>query len=402
MRAAKSGKRPISKVQDGALFRRLAGAMPRVSALGRRRSAEWVSGIARSAAGQSLKSLIAANPRLNAVLGGIAGTAPYLWDLVCADPDRLLRIVTNSPEEEFAKLLRTAQRSSATASDAARVMRILRRMKTEAALLIALADIGGVWPLARVTASLTDVADTALRVGVHHLLAQAAKSRKISLADQKNPEVASGYMVLAMGKMGAHELNYSSDIDLMVFFDPTVPVEPFAGLLYIGYICERKNSVAVARAARLAHVPVKFVGGAPFGANDPYVDEFKSLVDGHAVQWAGEITRREQLAGMIRGARGVLLASQSEASPLSLLEALACQRPVMASALRNLRAYYGDAICYCQQPDRPGFPGELRAFFDRCQQGLVQTFPVSRWAEVGAAYARVYRQVLGTDGAVHR
>ena len=166
MRAAKSGKRPISKVQDGALFRRLAGAMPRVSALGRRRSAEWVSGIARSAAGKSLKSLIAANPRLNAVLGGIAGTAPYLWDLVCADPDRLLRIVTNSPEEEFAKLLRTAQRSSATASDAARVMRILRRMKTEAALLIALADIGGVWPLARVTASLTDVADTALRVGV--------------------------------------------------------------------------------------------------------------------------------------------------------------------------------------------------------------------------------------------
>ena len=223
MRAAKSGKRPISKVQDGALFRRLAGAMPRVWALGRRRSAEWVSGIARSAAGKSLKSLIAANPRLNAVLGGIAGTAPYLWDLVCADPDRLLRIVTNSPEEEFAKLLRTAQRSSATASDAARVMRILRRMKTEAALLIALADIGGVWPLARVTASLTDVADTALRVGVHHLLAQAAKSRKISLADPKNPEVASGYMVLAMGKMGAHELNYSSDIDLMMFFDPTVP-----------------------------------------------------------------------------------------------------------------------------------------------------------------------------------
>lgn len=186
------------------------------------------------------------------------------------------------------------------------------------------------------------------------------------------------------------------------FFDPTVPVEPFAGLLYIGYICERKNSVAVARAARRAHVPVKFIGGAPFGANDPYVDEFKSLVDGHDVQWAGEITRREQLAGMIRGAQGVLLASQSEASPLSILEALACQRPVMASALRNLRAYYGDAICYCQQPDRPDFPGELRAFYDRCQQGLVQKFPVQRWADVGAEYARVYRQILGADGAVQR
>src|SRR3984885_3877657 len=224
MRAAKSGKRPISKAEDGALFRRLAGPLPRVSTRGRNRSAEWISGIAGSAAGKSLKSLIAANPRLSAGLAGIAGTAPYLWDLVCADPDRLLRLITNSPEEGFAKLLRTAQRSGATASDAGRVMLILRRMKTEAALLIALADIGGVWPLARVTASLTDVADTALRVGVRHLLAQAAKSRKLRLLDPKNPEIGSGYMVLAMGKMGAHELNYSSDIDLMVFFDPAVPV----------------------------------------------------------------------------------------------------------------------------------------------------------------------------------
>src|SRR5580698_2277156 len=219
MRAAKSGKRPISKVQDGALFRRLAGAMPRVSALGRRRSAEWVSGIARSAAGKSLKSLIAANPRLNAVLGGIAGTAPYLWDLVCADPDRLLRIVTNSPEEEFAKLLRTAQRSSATASDAARVMRILRRMRTEAALLIALADIGGVWPVALVTSALTDVAETALGAAVDHLLRDAVARKHLIAPDPKNPAIGSGYIVLAMGKMGGHELNFSSDIDLMVFFD---------------------------------------------------------------------------------------------------------------------------------------------------------------------------------------
>ena len=97
---------------------------------------------------------------------------------------------------------------------------------------------------------------------------------------------------------------------------------------------------------------------------------------------------------MIRGAQGVLLASRLEASPLSLLEALACQRPVMASALRNLRAYYGDAICYCHQPDQPAFAGELRAFYAQCQQGLRQQFHVSSWADVGAAYAAVYRKIL--------
>jgi [glutamine synthetase] adenylyltransferase / [glutamine synthetase]-adenylyl-L-tyrosine phosphorylase len=222
-RPPKSAKRPISKGDDGALVRRLAGALPRASAAGRERSAEWLSSTAKTAAGKSLKSLIAAHPRLGAMLCGIAGTAPYLWELICADPARLLRLLTTEPEAELAKLLAATQRSGAAASGTAGLMRVLRRMKAEAALLIALADIGGAWPLARVTASLTEVADTALRVGVRHLLAQAAKSQKLRLADPRNPETGSGYMVLAMGKMGAHELNYSSDIDLMVFFDSRLP-----------------------------------------------------------------------------------------------------------------------------------------------------------------------------------
>src|SRR5579872_33751 len=222
MRAAKTGKRPVNKAEGGALVGRLTGELPRAATEGRKRSAEWVSGIAGSAAGKSLKSLISEHPRLAAVLGGIAGTAPYLWELICADPDRFLRLLTNSPEEQFTKLMKSAQRSGATQGSPG-VMRSLRRMKAEAALLIALADIGGVWPVARVTASLTEVADTALRIAVRHLLAQAAKSGKIRLAEPKNPEIGSGYMVLAMGKMGAHELNYSSDIDLMVFFDAATP-----------------------------------------------------------------------------------------------------------------------------------------------------------------------------------
>lgn len=219
MKGRKSGKRPISKGEDGALVRRLAGTLPRASAQGRNRSAEWLSSIAGSAAGKSLKSLISAQPRLGALLSGIAGTTPYLWDLICADPARVVRLLTTSPEAELAALLKATLRSGATARGTASLMRILRRMKADAALLTALADIGGVWTLARVTASLTEVADTALRVGVRHLLAQAAKTQKVRLTDPQNPDIGSGYMVLAMGKMGAYELNYSSDIDLMVFFD---------------------------------------------------------------------------------------------------------------------------------------------------------------------------------------
>ena len=112
------------------------------------------------------------------------------------------------------------RKAAAAAKGAAPLMRVLRRAKAEAALLIAGADIGGVWPVARVTAALTEVADNALAACVRHLLGEAAKLGKLTPSDPDDPAAGSGYIVLAMGKIGGHELNFSSDIDLMVFFDP--------------------------------------------------------------------------------------------------------------------------------------------------------------------------------------
>ena len=55
------------------------------------------------------------------------------------------------------------------------------------------------------------------------LLREAATRGRLKPADKTKPEEGSGYIVLAMGKMGAFELNYSSDIDLIVFYDPDAP-----------------------------------------------------------------------------------------------------------------------------------------------------------------------------------
>ena len=102
-------------------------------------------------------------------------------------------------------------------------MRLLRRMKAEASLLIALADIGGVWPVMRVTAALTALADAA--VGARGALSARSSGARgqASARERAEPEAGSGYIVLAMGKMGAGELNYSSDIDLIVFYDAGRP-----------------------------------------------------------------------------------------------------------------------------------------------------------------------------------
>ena len=90
-------------------------------------------------------------------------------------------------------------------------------------MLIALVDIGGAWPVERVTRALTEFADAALGAAVRYLLRGAATSGKLKPADPAKPEQGSGYVVLAMGKMGAFELNYSSDIDLIVLYDEEAP-----------------------------------------------------------------------------------------------------------------------------------------------------------------------------------
>jgi len=219
MRPPARAKRPKQQGNEAALIRRLGGALPLPAAQSSARVSAWLASIKANAAGRALKSLIPAHPPLAKLLGGIAEAAPFLWDLVRADPARFVRLLDNDPETALAELLAETKIAAATALSQDDVMRVLRRMKAEAALLIALADIGGIWPVARVTGALTDVAETALGAAVHYLLREAVKRKKLAPPDRSNPEASSGYIVLAMGKMGGRELNFSSDIDLMVFFE---------------------------------------------------------------------------------------------------------------------------------------------------------------------------------------
>ncbi len=225
-------RRPSSKRDDTGLHRQLTRAhqsgaigagrwrgLPLAHQAGHELGSAWLSAIGGTRAGTSLQKLVAESPVLNGLIAAMAEAAPYLWTLVCADPMRFLRLLRDDPHLHLAAILANGRRAIAAARTGAAVMRHLRRMKAEVALLVALVDIGGLWSVEQITGALTGVANTAVEGAVRYLLREAEQAGKYSPADFSRPETGSGYIVLAMGKMGADELNFSSDIDLMVFFD---------------------------------------------------------------------------------------------------------------------------------------------------------------------------------------
>jgi glutamate-ammonia-ligase adenylyltransferase len=155
----------------------------------------------------------------DSLLEAIGGNSPYLSDLALREPEVAEAILLRGPDAvcDAALLALSAARPAMSRKDMAAAM---RRAKRHVALATAMADIGGVWSLEQVTGALSDLADTALRVATAHLLHHAHASGELRLPHPASPDRGSGFAVLGMGKLGAHELNYSSDVDLVLLYDP--------------------------------------------------------------------------------------------------------------------------------------------------------------------------------------
>ncbi|HEY2032100.1 MAG TPA: bifunctional [glutamine synthetase] adenylyltransferase/[glutamine synthetase]-adenylyl-L-tyrosine phosphorylase [Rhizomicrobium sp.] len=153
------------------------------------------------------------------MLAGAFGNSPFLARLALRDRAFLRRTFDQSPDAVL-KDIEAEVRAIATQTDVAAAMQVLRRAKREAALTIALADIGGTWGLSEVTHALSSFADACISASLRFLLREAAERSGIEAFDPTRLEAETGLIVLAMGKYGAFELNYSSDIDLVTFYDP--------------------------------------------------------------------------------------------------------------------------------------------------------------------------------------
>src|SRR5579872_1274241 len=209
-----------ANVVSPSLVAQLASA-PYLSApdIAESRIRDWLLGLEVSQAVE-METLFTRFPCAKAVFAGIAEASPFLFDLIRADAARLLCILRDEPGLHLDRLIGKMRKISWTAASEAQVMHGLRAAKAEAALLIALCEIGGVWSVKRVMAALTDLATASVQSALHFLLRWEVSRGRMVPPDPQKPEEGSGLIVLAMGKMGAGELNFSSDIDLIVFYDP--------------------------------------------------------------------------------------------------------------------------------------------------------------------------------------
>jgi len=154
------------------------------------------------------------------LLASIFGNSPFLTGIAAKEWAFLTRLVEQGPDPIFGEIAAGIEKTEDLGEDTAAVMRRLRIARRRVALVAALAELGGVWSLEQQTAALSRFAEAALGAALRHLLREAARKALIALPTAYRPEQDSGLIVLGIGKLGGYELNYSSDIDLIILYDP--------------------------------------------------------------------------------------------------------------------------------------------------------------------------------------
>ena len=159
------------------------------------------------------------DPNGRRLLDGIFGNSRFLGQCILQDIPFLQQLLAKGPDAVFREIILSLEPLRTGDEGQERIMSVLRQARRRIALLTAIADITSMWPLNRVTGSLSNFADVATNVATAHLLRMAAEQGAISACNPDDPNLGSGYFVIGMGKLGARELNYSSDVDLIVLYD---------------------------------------------------------------------------------------------------------------------------------------------------------------------------------------
>lgn len=154
------------------------------------------------------------------VLNAVFGASPYLTQLLMRDLTFGYHVMTGNWTEILDNLIPNLLSETLPTFDRSKIMVDMRVAKRRMALTLGLADVAGQIPVMYVTRYLSKLADACLQLSLDHLIYKAITGGHLTGLSPERLSQDSGLFIIAMGKMGAFELNYSSDIDIIVLFDP--------------------------------------------------------------------------------------------------------------------------------------------------------------------------------------
>ncbi|GGD12707.1 bifunctional [glutamine synthetase] adenylyltransferase/[glutamine synthetase]-adenylyl-L-tyrosine phosphorylase [Aureimonas glaciei] len=206
------------------------GGTARLVPLDAGKAEAWLADLARRAEAEDCPRLLALLARTGdadrARLGAVLDLSSHLNAVMLSSPDFLERLFDTEPRARIAEIIASLGTLPVAGASESETMALLRQAKREVALLVALRELFGAADGRETTADLSDLAEGAVGAAVRFALLDLHNREKLALPDPAHPEKGCGLFVLGMGKLGGRELNYSSDIDLIVFFDPDVAAIP--------------------------------------------------------------------------------------------------------------------------------------------------------------------------------
>jgi glutamate-ammonia-ligase adenylyltransferase len=180
---------------------------------------------------------------MTVTLETLLATAPYLADLAARHADWFATARTADPDVMLrAVLAQVVEAGEGGAADEPELRESLHTAKAWVHLLAATAETSGRWTTAQSTAALSDLADAALGATCEFLVRKAME-RGDMLAGTSAAN--SGLAIFALGKHGGRELNYSSDIDIVAFFErkPAVLKDPDEATKIFSRLVQRLASI---------------------------------------------------------------------------------------------------------------------------------------------------------------
>lgn len=164
-------------------------------------------------------------------------------------------------------------------------------------------------------------------------------------------------------------------------------------LVTTGTITERKRAVELAKMAKLAQVPLLFVGKA-YSEVEPYWHQFRSLIDGKFVRHRLHVAGTEEMIGILERARGFVIFSRYENWCLSAHEAAACGLPLLLPDQKWSRERFGNSPAFLLPYDSKENTKRLKDFYENCSRLSPAKAKLWSWKEVAAQLKSVYSEVL--------